>query len=281
MIIKFTMKTDSTKSAITQNDGKSGILNRQNSLVDAASQQNLSLESSFAKKDFASILKSTSVNEDTKQTERKSKESEDNKKTGKPTDESKSVSDNKESLRKNNSEDSQESDKDSNFENNKGIGNLLLFSQSNTNEINIPSARAILHIADLERIISSIRSQNAVNGKQITISLKQSVLQGLELKLFIGKDKSVSAEFIAANENIKSQLNAKADELAGILRDRGIKLTSLKMSLSSDSNDQNKQKFNDQIKIDTENAKLNNLEQITEEANLLNEYQDSDTSYQI
>lgn len=96
------------------------------------------------------------------------------------------------------------------------------------------AARSILHIADLERMISIIRSQTALGGKrEIVLQLKRSVLEGLQVKISTEAGSKVQLEFLAANEKVREQIEKHSDELAGILRGRGINLGSLKTSLSS------------------------------------------------
>lgn len=103
------------------------------------------------------------------------------------------------------------------------------------------SARAILHIADLERIVSAVRTQLSAGGRHVvTIELQRSVLEGLQVKLSAGADRSVTAEFIAASERVRAQLDARATELAEILRSRGINLAALSTSTAgADTSGQN------------------------------------------
>ena len=103
----------------------------------------------------------------------------------------------------------------------------------------IPPARAILHIADLERIVSSVRAQNFDGNSQIVITLKNSVCSGLKIKLTADENHRVKAELIAANEKVKAQIDAKSGELADLLRQRGLKLTSLQTSVGTGTSDQN------------------------------------------
>lgn len=94
-------------------------------------------------------------------------------------------------------------------------------AQSNTvTDAAAPAARSILHVADLERIVSTIRTESFQNQKQITIALKNSVLQGLQIRLTITENGKVKAEFLALNEQIKKQLNQRRNELDEILHNR-------------------------------------------------------------
>jgi hypothetical protein len=103
------------------------------------------------------------------------------------------------------------------------------------------SARAILHIADLERIVSAVRTQLLAGGRhEVTIELRRSVLEGLQVKLSAGADGRITAEFIASSERVRAQLDARSGELADILRSRGINLAALNTTTASaDSSGQN------------------------------------------
>jgi len=100
------------------------------------------------------------------------------------------------------------------------ISLAALQSQINSASETASPARSILHIADLERIISTIRTENFQNQKQVTIALKNSVLQGLQIKLTLTENGKIKAEFLALNEQIKKQLNLRKKELAEILGNR-------------------------------------------------------------
>lgn len=98
------------------------------------------------------------------------------------------------------------------------------------------AARSILHIADLERMISAIRSQSKPGGKrEVLLKLSRSVLEGLQVKITTGDAAQVQIEFLAANEKIRSQIEDHSDELAEILRGRGVNLQSLRATLNSNS----------------------------------------------
>ena len=100
------------------------------------------------------------------------------------------------------------------------ISLAALQSQINSVSETVSPARSILHVADLERIISTIRTENFQNQKQVTIALKNSILQGLQIKLTITENGKIKAEFLAAGEQIKKQLNLRKKELAEILSNR-------------------------------------------------------------
>lgn len=97
-----------------------------------------------------------------------------------------------------------------------------------------PPARAILHVADLERIVSAVRSNAFAGSKQVTIDLKNSVLDGLQIQLTMTEQGNLKAEFIALNEQIKKQLDARKGELQSVLKDRSIKLAELKIRVLDD-----------------------------------------------
>jgi hypothetical protein len=87
-------------------------------------------------------------------------------------------------------------------------------------ESTAPAARSILHVADLERIVSTIRTETFENQKQITIALKNSVLQGLQIRLTLEQNGKVKAEFLASGEQIKKHLKQRKKELQEIFVNR-------------------------------------------------------------
>lgn len=96
------------------------------------------------------------------------------------------------------------------------------------------AARSILHVADLERIVSAVRSQVAEGGRPVvTIELRRSVLEGLQVRLSADGAGRVTAEFIAASERVRSQIDARAGELADLLRGRGVNLAALRTSVEA------------------------------------------------
>ncbi|HEX7314721.1 MAG TPA: flagellar hook-length control protein FliK [Pyrinomonadaceae bacterium] len=97
-----------------------------------------------------------------------------------------------------------------------------------------PGARAILHIADLERIVSAVRTQLLPGGMhEVTVELRRSTLEGLLVKVRSSGDGRVTAEFIAASERVRAQVEARLPELAELMRGRGINLASLNTSTAS------------------------------------------------
>jgi len=111
------------------------------------------------------------------------------------------------------------------------------------------AARSILHIADLERMISAIRTQTGLGGKrEIYLELKRSVLEGLKVKITTDPAAQVQIEFLAANEKVRSQIENHSEELAGILRGRGINLQSLRTTLDFNEQD-NSSSPNDEAKV--------------------------------
>lgn len=110
-------------------------------------------------------------------------------------------------------------------------GSSLLTGQKSDSE-NVPAARAILHVADLEKIISYIRTQNMQNGQEILIALKNSVLQGLEIKISLNKSGNLKAEFIVLNEQIRKQIKKREEELLKILKQRSSKFSEISIFLA-------------------------------------------------
>lgn len=102
------------------------------------------------------------------------------------------------------------------------------------------AARSIMHIADLERLVSTVRSQINLGGRrEIILQLKRSVLEGLQVKITTDSGSRVAVEFLAANETVRAQIAGHSQELAGILRGRGINLGSLTASLDANGENQN------------------------------------------
>jgi hypothetical protein len=102
-------------------------------------------------------------------------------------------------------------------------------------ELSIPAARSILHVADLERIVSTLRTIETKNSQQILIALKNSVLEGLQIKLTIDENGRLKAEFLALNEKIKEQLKARKNELSEIFKNRGVKFHQLEIKTNSEA----------------------------------------------
>lgn len=101
-----------------------------------------------------------------------------------------------------------------------------------------PGARMILHIADLERIVSAVRTQTLAGGvREVTIELKRSVLEGLRVKLSTDGAGRVNAEFLAASERVRAQVDARASELAELMRSRGINLAEVRASVGDSGTD--------------------------------------------
>lgn len=116
------------------------------------------------------------------------------------------------------------------------------------------AARSILHIADLERMISIVRAQTDSGGRwEVVLRLKRSVLDGLSVRIKTGEKGGVEIEFLAANEKTRSQIQAHAEELAGILRGRGINLETLKSSVSLDQDEKGNSPSEENTVFDSQN----------------------------
>ncbi len=111
-------------------------------------------------------------------------------------------------------------------------------------ETSIPAARSILHIADLERIVSTLRTIETKNSQQVLIALKNSILEGLQIKLTIDENGKLKAEFLALNEKIKEQLKARKSELSDIFKNRGVKFTELEIKTNSEADKEQIEKDN-------------------------------------
>lgn len=89
-------------------------------------------------------------------------------------------------------------------------------------EFTAPAARSILHIADLERIVSTIRTEKFQTNSQALITLKNSVLESLQIKITITESGKLKAEFLALNKQIKKQIESRKKEIIDILRSRSL-----------------------------------------------------------
>ncbi|HEY0429769.1 MAG TPA: hypothetical protein VGC76_18445 [Pyrinomonadaceae bacterium] len=147
------------------------------------------------------------------------------------------------------------SEKYESFSGGGSFGGQSNFGGDGVNHLNLNenfAARSILHIADLERLISTIRSQISLGGRrEIVLQLKRSVLEGLRVKITTDAAAQVGVEFFVANEGVRSQIEKHTDELAGILRGRGINLQSLTTSLAPDTENQNPSGENNPSRIES------------------------------
>jgi len=100
--------------------------------------------------------------------------------------------------------------------------------------------RPILHTVDLDNIVTACRVQIAANGQQeVTLELSRSMFEGLRVKVSSDAAGRITADFLTANEGIKSFLDSRSTELIEQLRSRGINLAEFKSSVSTDANDRN------------------------------------------
>ncbi|MEO6590596.1 MAG: hypothetical protein ABIP06_14975 [Pyrinomonadaceae bacterium] len=117
------------------------------------------------------------------------------------------------------------------------------------NENSIPAARSILHVADLERIVSTLRTIETNNSKQVLIVLKNSVLEGLQIKLTVDENGKLKAEFLALNEKFKEQLKARKNELSEIFKNRGVKFQHLEIKTFDETENEPKPSENTKDRI--------------------------------
>lgn len=116
-------------------------------------------------------------------------------------------------------------------------------------ENSIPAARSILHVADLERIVSTLRTIESNNSKQVLIALKNSILEGLQIKLTVDENGKLKAEFLALNERIKEQLKARKNELSEIFKNRGVKFQQLEIRIFDETENEPKPSENPDDRI--------------------------------
>jgi len=106
-----------------------------------------------------------------------------------------------------------------------------------TPELNTDS-RPVLHTADIDSIVTACHVQLATNGQQtVTLELSRSMLDGLRVKISADATGRITADFLAANEGIKSLLDNRSSELLEQLRSRGINVAEFKSSVTADAND--------------------------------------------
>jgi hypothetical protein len=101
-------------------------------------------------------------------------------------------------------------------------------------------ARTFLQSVDFDRIVTACQVQLAHNGQPaVTLELSRSMLEGLKVKVSTDGSGRITTEFLAANEGIKSLLDARSAELIEQLRARGISTAEFKSSIAADSNNAN------------------------------------------
>lgn len=99
-------------------------------------------------------------------------------------------------------------------------------------ETEFPGARAIITDYDLSSIVSTIRTDMTQAGRrEVLIELSHSVLEGLRIRIGSDTYGHLRAELIATSEQVKAQLDHRADDLTDLLRARGINLSALKTTL--------------------------------------------------
>lgn len=240
------MKLEMPKLNTANDVQRNRIQPNQNNLVGFATDETDDLPSNFA-----DVFETVLQREEEKQEDNKLKN--DDKTTAKEKEEStdghKIVAEKKDDSESRNSE---------NAETNAGLASFQAQLSENQKIVseNIP-ARAILHIADVERIVSMVRTQITDKGlPQIVIDLKRSILEGLQIKLSADQNGKIMAEFIASSEKVKNIIEAKNRELFDILANRGIQVSSLKTTINGDStNNENQEKPQEKFFIDEAKGK--------------------------
>lgn len=99
----------------------------------------------------------------------------------------------------------------------------------------IAAARSILHVADLERIVATIRTENFKTSKHVEIALKHSVLEGLKIRIAIDENGRLKAEFLSQNEQIRKQLEARKRELNQVFVQRAVNFSVIEIVGSAES----------------------------------------------
>jgi hypothetical protein len=97
------------------------------------------------------------------------------------------------------------------------------------------SNRPVVHNLDLDSIVTACQVQLVANGqKEVTLDLSHSMLEGLRVKLTSDAAGRITADFLTANEGIKSLLDGRSLELIELLRSRGITLAEFRSSVAAD-----------------------------------------------
>lgn len=113
--------------------------------------------------------------------------------------------------------------------------------------------RPIVHTLDLDSIVTACQIQLAGNGqKEVTLELSRSMLEGLRVKLTSDGAGRISADFLAANEGIKTLLDGRSQQLIELLRARGINLAEFRSSVAADANSRNDSRHEHSAATDTE-----------------------------
>jgi hypothetical protein len=116
-----------------------------------------------------------------------------------------------------------------------GIGGDVVLVRAHRIENQLLTPREILPVTDLEKIVLSVRTHLVPGGQpQVTIALPRSLLEGLRVNLSVSQKGRVTAEFLAPNDIIRSQIDARSNDLADMLRARGINLEALKTSVNTE-----------------------------------------------
>jgi flagellar hook-length control protein FliK len=98
----------------------------------------------------------------------------------------------------------------------------------------------ILHSADVDSIVTACQVQIATNGRQeVTLELSHSMLEGLRVKVSADGAGRITADFLAANSEIKALLDSRSSDLIEQLRARGITVAEFKSSVAADANGRN------------------------------------------
>jgi hypothetical protein len=95
-------------------------------------------------------------------------------------------------------------------------------------------ATSILHTVDLDKIVAACRVQVSASGQpEVFVELSRSVLECLRVKVSTDGAGRITAEFIAANEGVKSLLDSRSSELLALLRSRNINLAEFRSSVDT------------------------------------------------
>ncbi len=91
-------------------------------------------------------------------------------------------------------------------------------------------------------MVATLRSETFGQTNTVTISLKQSVLEGLELRISFAEGKGLRAEFLTSSLAVSSLLNERLDDLRALCTENGINFNSIDVSTGGSGANANHQR---------------------------------------
>jgi len=140
----------------------------------------------------------------------------------------------------------------------------------------------------IDQIIEKVDIAQIKNGSVIDIKLKPDFLGSLSIKVEMGVDK-ISAEIVTNSTQVKEIITKQMGVLTSTLNDKGIKIDTIKVSVSSDANDvlyghfneqqntnrqykQNRNHYYENTNVVIAKEQTTNLEVVTRRGSMINVY---------